>query len=239
MGPRQVIVYLATLAGLWTVAALPLAQAQRGDSTDLQAERRMVFVASDGGMSTFKSELVEQNDTGMVLTYVLGATVGDEKTMEFRIRTDSSTIPFALNNSSITSKWQDTLVLYHFPYFNIGAGLGSNAMTVVQDAATTLDIVGTGFGAAGGLVYPITRAARVSLNAIFMSISSARELEQRTVSFGARTDMDFNVTYDLTKTYFDLVYGYRYRTYSMTTDTTTAAETHTSTYAGLQFGFDL
>ncbi len=193
--------------------------------------------SADGGTSTYKSELVESNDTATSIRYGMGLYAGADKLLGFGLRMDSQTTPFALNESQIVSSWQETFLTYRWGYMHAGAIISLVNMSATQGETDLFDLTGNGYGATFGAFYPFSKDGSVRTEINFVQINTIKETNQVDVSIGQRLDVDVGANFHLVKKrWLDLLVGYRMRTLSITL-TETFAEQITSTYLGLSTVF--
>ncbi len=186
----------------------------------------------DYGPSTYKSELVDSNDTSYSMRYSVGIFAGETKSVVFAIKSDSNTTTFALNESEITTAWQETHILYRWTYFYVGAVISSLTMASNKEAADLFELAGNGYGGTLGTTIEFGRGGMFYLDVASVSIANVSEINQQDVSFGARTDIDIGCSFDITRRLLDISFGYRTRTLPVTLGES-AAETLSTTYLGL------
>lgn len=195
-------------------------------------------IKADGGFATYKSKVVQSNDTSTLIEYGFGVFAGSDKSLGMFVRRDQNTTTFVLNSSSITTVWQDVIVKYRWGPVYVGGILANNEMQVNnQGDANYLNELGSGYGVNAGLLIPIARVAYFGIDISDVSISKAVDLNQKVVTMGSRLDIDINGSFAITKKILDFIVGYKYRTYSATVDGTAGAENLTATYLGLSGNF--
>jgi len=186
----------------------------------------------DYGPSTYKSEMLESNDTSYSMRWDIGIFAGETKNVIFKLQNESNTTAFALNESTAITIWQDTHIGYRWPYMYVGAIISSLTMTTTKEGADQYDLTGSGYGGSLGLMTTFGRGGRINLNINSVSISEVNEVNQTEIAFGSRTDIEIGASYDLSRDMFDLLFGYRTRTVPITVDDS-FSEAVSSTYFGL------
>jgi len=141
-------------------------------------------------------------------------------------------VAFALNESKIATNWQDTIIRYRWDFFYFGLILGSAALVAEKEGEEIVDVIGTGYGANIGSIFNIRKFGGWYLDLSYVTIGSVRELEQRDVSFGPRTDLDLGASLRVTKKIVDFITGFKYRTSAIDLDTS-----YTETISAIYFGF--
>jgi len=159
---------------------------------------------------THKSTIVESNEVGIGSAYTLGVHAGKNRTLGIRYQVSSSAIGFELNDTQITQSWTETSIYYRFGGFYLGGVIGQAAMTVTENQATSVDLVGDGFGGTFGFVVPV-RKGFWYFDATYVQISTVREVTQQTVSIGPKMAIQFGKNFDLSRS-FTGTFGLVYRT---------------------------
>lgn len=196
------------------------------------------FVSVDYGLTTHKSEFVNSNDTGSTLAYSIGFHAGAERSVGILLRTDTSTIDFELNTSSMATTNQDVVIRYRLGNFFFGGVISSAALEATRAEETEdaeIDAVGTGFGGHFATVWGIGRDSAWYLDSVFNTYGQTREANQIDMEFGSRMDVDTGVVFYVTRELLDLTFGYRYRTAAYSADGTGYSDLVTSTYLGVRF----
>jgi hypothetical protein len=218
---------LSIVAALCGFTSSQLALAEKGD-----ADVPTLAFNVDYGPSTYKSELLENNDTSYSMRWDIGIFAGESKNVVFKLQNDSNTTTFALNKSSALTTWQDTHIGYRWQFLYFGAIISSLTMTTTKESADQYEMTGSGYGGSFGAMTTFGRGGRISLNVNSVSISEINEVNQSEITLGSRLDIDIGAAYDLSRDMFDFLFGYRTRTLPMTVGDA-YSESLTTTYFGL------
>ena len=216
---------MATLALIWS----GMAYGNKGATTPT------VYADIDYGFSTYKSKLLQSNDTSSSLRYAVGVYAGRDKTISVAISSDSASTAFELNSSQYDTTFFDTYIRYHFWYLYFGAMINSTTMKATNDSGTVFDLTGSGFGGNFGGRFPFGKGSEVIFNVDSVTTSEVQEITNTTVSVNPRLLIDIGASFNVTRRLIDFIVGYRMNTYSVTTDSS-YAESLTTTYFGV--GFD-
>jgi len=196
-----------------------------------------VFIHTDAGLNTYKSELVESNDTAIASRFQLGVYAGEEKVVGFVVRMEMLNVDFELNDSTLTLVSQDTFARYRWHFLYLGIAISNVAVGATSQGEDLADVSASGYGVNMGAMYPFQRTSLLSLDVTLISPADVQNLlGDEPVSMGLRTEIDLNARFNLTQNLIKLLVGYRMRQFSVTT-TNTFAESDASTYFGL--GFDM
>jgi len=220
---KNILVTLMVL--IWTGVAFA-----RGDDRSVPT----AFASFEGGAMTYKSEMLESNDAGYGFAYAVGFYAGAERSLGIILRNDSSKIAFALNNSDITQNWLDSTIRYRVGPFYLGGIISNMSLVVKQDGTELRDATGSGYGGNAGMHLNLNRYYDVFLDASSVSISTARDVEERDITIGPRTDVDLGMMFHVTRQSVDFVLGYRYRQLAIKLDES-YSELITTTYMGFRF----
>lgn len=195
-----------------------------------------------GGYTSHKSGLVESNDTSSSLVYGIQIHGGDENQIGSEFLVDSTKVDFALNDTAMTTEWQEMAFRYNLGPLYAGIVV-SNVNLTAQKAGTEsgslLQGFGKGFGAQLGCQIDFDRGSHIILDLRGVSFPDMKELNQKSLSLGTRIDVDVRGSVDLTRNFLDAMFGFRYRTYSATLDDVSGEETVATTYLGLRMNFAL
>jgi len=194
------------------------------------------YLFTDYGLGTYKSLLVESNDTMGVVTYGFGLSAGQERNLGFEYRQEKQTINFQVNKSSLVSNWTSTIFKYRYWWLELGAVIGGLKMKVEREGDEILDIVGDGYGGYFGMLIPMTRGNVAYLNAMSVATASPVDKKERTIAVGSRLDLEVGGRFPISRNLLDCNIGYRRRTNSITEGGTAYTELQTATFLGFSIG---
>jgi hypothetical protein len=197
-----------------------------------------VYMLADYGMGTYKSKLVDSNDTTGIVTYGLGTHAGQNKQLGVEYRVESQTTNFQLNKSKIATIWTSTIIKYRLWVFELGPIIGRSKVTSSREETEILDVVGSGYGGYFGMLLPVGRNNIIYANAMNVANSEVVDKKERTIALGSRLDMEIGARIGITRKVLDFTLGYRRRSNSISESGTAYAELLTSTFLGIQAGFD-
>jgi hypothetical protein len=195
-----------------------------------------VFMFTDYGLGTYKSLLVDSNDTMSVLTYGFGANAGQERNLGFEYRQEKQAISFAVNDSTLTSDWTSTIFKYRMWMMELGVVLGGVKMKVEREGTEILDIVGDGFGGYFGMLIPMSRENLAYLNVMSVATASPVDKKERVITMGSRLDIELGGRFAITRKHLTFDVGYRRRSYSVTESGEAYSELQTATFLGFSLG---
>jgi hypothetical protein len=218
----------ALLTGIWSIIC--------GEKAFADGVTGFNFHAA-GGLSTYKSKMLQSNDTGTTIGYGLAVHAGNERGMSMGLEREQSTFPFALNNASLAHADGDKL-------------LDQNAT-----AQEYLDILAPGYGARTGLRVAFSKRGAAFIDVRYATASKVQQAipEEastagisgtspalgRKVTVGPRMSIDFGASLPITRDLFSFIAGYKYRTYAVSVESEAFAELHTSTYIGMTMDVSL
>ncbi|MCX6117089.1 MAG: hypothetical protein NT027_06085 [Proteobacteria bacterium] len=199
---------------------------------------RSLYLYTDYGLGTYKSKLLESNDTNSVLTYGAGIYAGTEKRLGVDYRVEQASTAFELNSSSLLLHWKTTAVRYRFPYVELGPVIGSVLAKGNRSGTDIFDAVGNGYGGFLGVLVPVGRRSTIDLKICQVSTSEIIDKNNAQVSIGPRLDLELSSRIGITKKNFDFTLGYRRRTFSITENSVSFAELQSATFIGFVGGFN-
>ena len=167
-----------------------------------------VFMFADYGLGTYKSLLVDSNDTMGVMTYGFGANAGQERNLGFEYRQEKQSINFAVNDSSLTSDWTSTIFKYRMWMVELGVVLGGVKMKSEREGTEILDIVGDGYGGYFGMLIPMSRDNLAYINVMSVATAAPVDKKERTIVLGSRLDIEVGGRFALARKYLNFDVGY-------------------------------
>jgi len=192
------------------------------------------FASFDAGAQTYKSEMLESNDTGYGYSYSVGFYAGADRSLGIILKNDATKIAFELNNSDVEQNWLDSTIRYRMGPFYLGAIISNMTLLVKQDGTELRDATGSGYGGNAGMQFDLNRDYGVFLDIASVSITEARDVDQRDITVGPRTDADLGMLFHVTRQSVDFLLGYRYRQLAIKLDDS-YSELITTTYMGFRF----
>lgn len=196
-----------------------------------------------GGLTTYKSEVVQSNDTSFSFGYGLGVYGGRTNNFGMYFSNELNTTDFVYADSEQKSKiitsFQDTLIRYRWGPLYFGPAFTQMLMTTTRQDAEYLDFLATGIGFHTGLRIEFKRESIVFLEVLSANSSTTKEAIQDPlavpVSVGTRTDIHMGGIIKLTRSLLDMQIGYKQRIYGVTVGGESFSETVTFTWIGLGF----
>ena len=155
-----------------------------------------------------------------------------------RLVSEQSAVTFALNSSNLSYTNQETFVTYRLGYVYIGGGFSHSVMSASLAGEDFLELSARGYGATTGGFLPVSRGGMVTLDVAYVTGNGTLEGNQKTVTYGPRMDVTLGGLIDLTRESLDLAVGFRYRTLALSVDSTAYSEIQSTTFLGLQWGFN-
>ena len=235
MNMKQIKSKLGTMAaGLLCIGSAMLPHFAIAD--EMTERTSTAFIFADYGLGTYKSKLVDSNDTMNVVTYGIGANAVEERNLGFEYRQEKQTIAFTVNESSLISDWTSTIFKYRFWMMELGAVIGGVKMKVEREGTEVLDIVGDGYGGYFGLLIPMSRGNLAYLNAMSVATASPVDKKERVIAMGSRLDIEVGGRFAISRKYLNFDVGYRRRANAITEGDTAYNELQTSTFLGFSLG---
>lgn len=205
---------------------------------DFTDRTHTAYLLTDYGMGTYKSQLMQSNDTNSIVTYGIGANAGQNLDLGIEYRVEQATTTFALDQSSIQMKWDTTVVKYRLWAFEIG-GVFSGVTAKANQAGTDIfDCVGSGYGGYFGLQMPIGRRSSIDLKATQATTGLTIDKKEAQVAVGPRLDLELSGRIAITRKNLEATLGYRRRTNTLTYNSTAYSELQTATFLGFETGFN-
>jgi hypothetical protein len=207
------------------------------DKDDIEERFRTAYLYADYGLGTYKSTLMDNNDTNGIMTYGVGLYAGQNKQLGVDYRVEQATTTFALNSSSLQMKYESTSIRYRLWLFELGPVIGSVTGKGNRAGTDIFDAVGSGYGGFFGFYMPVGRRNLLHMSLYQVSTGTPIDKKGADIQFGPRQDLEVGTYVNIVKKYLDINVGYRRRSHSITEGGTTYAELQTETYLGFMTGF--
>lgn len=226
----------ASILGI--ACACCFASSTRGNADDDFTDRtRTVYLLADYGLGTYKSQLMESNDTNGIVTYGVGTSAGLMKPLTVEYKVETATTTFALEASTIQMRWDTSTIKYRLWAFEVGVILGSVAAKANKAGTDLFDCAGNGYGQYFGIQIPVGKRSTIDIKAAQVATSEVIDKKERSVAVGPRLDIEISSRIAITKKALDATIGYRRRANTLTSDGTAYSELQTATFIGFETGF--
>lgn len=221
----------------WAAVAASLFLFVGSANADEMADRAdTAYVFADYGLGTYKSLLVESNDTMGITTYGFGANAGQDRNLGFQYRQEKASVSFAVNKSTLASTWTSMIFKYRVWMMELGVVLGGVKMKAEREGAEILDIVGDGYGGYFGMLIPMSRDNLAFVNVMSVSTADPVDKKEREIALGSRLDIEVGGRFALSRKYLNLDVGYRRRANAVTESGVSYNELQTATFLGFSLG---
>lgn len=203
---------------------------------DFSDRTNTVYLIADYGLGTYKSLLVNSNDTMGVVTYGFGANAGADRNLGFEYRVETQTTSFIVNQSSIATIWTSTIFKYRLWAFELGPVIGNAQVKANREGTEIMDAVGSGYGGYFGILMPLGRNSMLYLNAMSVATADPIDRKERTIGIGSRLDVELGGKIGITRKALDFTLGYRRRANTLSEGGTGYNELQTATFVGFNLG---
>ena len=214
-------------------------------SSFLYADAEPSFrITSLVGLSTFKSKLVESNDTSNTILYGFEVNAGANRNYNMGIEFESNSTKFMYANSTNTSlisrNYEIVYFDYRFSYLKFGVRFHRLDSKVKNQDVDYLDYVAFGKGFELGGFFPLSKDTQVFLeykSDLAGSVKDAILGPTADLKIGTKSDLLIGSRFKITKSLLDVVIGYLQRNYSISVNGTSAKEVENITWLGLNYSF--
>jgi len=149
---------------------------------------------------------------------------------------NDQTIPFALNNSLVKNSWRDLRMQARFGWFYPSLAVSMSETKVHRDTTEIADLYGTGYGGGLGFYAPLTATLILHADSLVIKPQTNRDSSGNSAETGTRTEADFGASFSAIPLYLDLLCGYKYRQFSLSSNDEEFIETQSAPYVGIQIG---
>lgn len=205
-----------------------------GKDRDFRNITPTISLVTSYGFTTFKSKLLEANDTGTALSYGIRGFAGKNSVIGFGVDLQSTSTSFEINNSSNSFSWQDSVIRYRWTYVYLGPLFSTMNVTANNQGTDIIDMTASGIGGNFGFLVPLGPGGSLYLDYSNVSYSKSVNSLTTTASAGARSKIDIGSSISLTQSLVDLMFGYKQETLTISTDSS-YTETLLTTYIGVTF----
>lgn len=206
------------------------------DSNEFADRTHTSFLFFDYGLATYKSKLMDSNDTTGTISYGFGLNAGAQRNFGVEYRVENSTVLFETNQSSLVTSWTSTIFKYRLWAFELGPVLGTVKMAGKRENTEIFDIVGSGYGGYFGILIPVGSNNLAYMNAMSVATSAPVDTLARVITMSSRVDLELGTKIKITRRAVDFLVGYRRRAYSITEAGSPYTELQTATFFGFNFG---
>lgn len=196
-------------------------------------------VHAGGGFSTYKSKVVNMNDTSTAIGYGFDMKAGNEGDLGVHWEQFTSKTKFLINSSESKMDFQDTSILLNLGSFYIGPVFSKVTIDIVNQGVNTLSALGSGYGGNAGFSIEVGKVAELYLDGK-MVITSVLKAEDGVQSkLGSRTDFKLGGMLPITKKLLSLDIAWRMQSWPVTLAGVSNKETLYTTWLGLVFNLNI
>ena len=186
-----------------------------------------------GGLTTYKSKLVESNDTTTSSGYRLIFHSGAENTAAAVLENTTQNTNFELNQSLVQIINQDVQFRKYWGPVYFGLMFSTTNIASNKESTNQIDAIGNGMGGIFGLNLHLGSANLGYFNYRTVSGSAAKDALGNEVALGSRSELQIGGKLGWKKRWYYLDVGLRYTNFSVTVAGTSYAELNITTWFGL------
>ena len=226
---------LATFRTLATLGALSILGSRSYAGSD--GPGMQVYLG--GGFSTYKSKVVEMNDTSTAIGYGLKIRAGNDGDLGVHWDEFTNKTKFALNSSETKISFQDTSILFNIGSFFLGPVFSKVTLDVHNQGTDTLSGLGSGYGVNTGFAFDLGKASSVYFEGKMITTSVLKAEDSVKASMGSRTDFKVGGIIPITKKLISLDIAWRMQSWPLTISGQTGKETLYTTWLGFIFNLNI
>ena len=198
-----------------------------------QNRRSTVAFEVGGGLTTYKSKLVESNDTSTSSGYSLILHAGVDNTAAAVLDNITQATNFELNESQVQLVNQDIHFRKYLGPVYLGPMFSTTSITSNKEATDQIDAIGTAIGGIFGLDLAIGKANLIYFNYRTVSGSAAKDNLANEVALTSRSEIYLGGKLGWARSWYYLDVGLRYNTFSLSVAGTNYDELNIITWFGL------
>lgn len=209
------------------------------DGSALDWGRPTLGLYGGGGMTTYKSKLVDSNDTSFSYAYAVQLNAGEGQYFGAFYRSEANTTSFTYASTTASSKIASTFDDYGFRLLlgpvHIQVILDTITLAVTKEDVEFLDALASGIGFGGGIFLPLNKMSKFFLGYNYYLPATFKDSIQGTteVKLASRSEMEVGGILKLTKRALELEIGYRQSAFNISVAGTGYDEEKTSTWLAL------
>jgi len=228
---------LAVLASLATSASIASAQTRsQVYGGRLTQEAQTFYVRGDEEITTYDSKAAASKETRPSTSLTVGGWAGEARTVGVSLTSSDATVPFSLNNSHMSTSFRDVRFMARLGWLIPSVGVSLSEVNVSRDGTQTVGLYGTGANAGLALAIPVGRLMVFTADAMAVHTGQIYDKLGQGAKLGQRLDGDVSASFDVTDKLVDLLIGYRYRSYEISSADAKYSEQAQGAYAGLRLG---
>jgi hypothetical protein len=198
-----------------------------------------LFFNSGLGLATYKSQIVESNDTNQTIGYALSLDDGEDWSMTFARELSKTGFTYADSDakSSITLALEDTILSYHLGWVLLGLVFSHGDLTSTNQDVDQLNLMSLSQGAYLGFHGELAKSTEVFLDVIYTTATKTKDSVQPDTDqpkMGTRMDIFAGGKVNITKSMVKALLGYKRRTMDFTVASKSKKEEQTMTWVGLE-----
>ncbi len=206
---------------------------------ELDRKTMSAYLRTDILFLIHKSGTIGHTDFGSESSITAGTWTGKNKRLGLGIISRNNRTNYSQVDASMSGAWTDFFLTYRLwwfqPYFSAGScyvNASKNGVSLVNGICTTMG---------GGLDtrVPIGNYVVLNVETVFSEVVHYRDHADINNKMGGRRDFSIGAAISPGLTWMNILVGYRYRTYKLTTADGGKREIETGPHAGLIFGYDL
>ena len=206
----------------------------------------------DIGTNTYESDAAESKESASGTTVSFSTAAGDNRLIGVNLRSAQNSVNFALNGSSMQTKWQDLMLSYRFGWIYPSIGATLSEVQIEKANAEYVDIYRASLGGGLAVRVPMWNKFVIYGDYRFFEKPSAPRFADLTIgtgdavpegtprkldaTLGPRSEIDIGTNIDIAREFIDFVVGYRVKTYELTVEGENKNELQSGLYVGLKLG---
>lgn len=224
--------------------------AQNSGSDSLR-QTMTTSIQYDIGSNTYESDTASSKESSQGDTFTFSTAAGQNRLVGISIRSARNNVNFALNDSKMTTRWQDLMISYRMGWFTPAVGAALSEVQIETDSGDYVDIYRASLGAGLGMrvplwhhlvVYgdfrffekpPTPKFASLTNSSDAVPDGTARKLD---ATLDSRNEFDIGTSVDISRDFLDFVVGYRVKSYDLIVEGVKNSEYQAGIYAGFKIG---
>lgn len=195
--------------------------------------RATLAIEVGGGFTTYKSKIVESNDTSTTTGYRLLIHGGSTNSVAAIYENNTVATAFELNASAVTINYQDFQFRRYWGPAFIGPIFSTTSALINKEGTDLTDAMSSGIGGIFGVETLFSRSYLAYLNYRTINGTIGKDQLQTTFLVSNRTDLRIGAQLRQKGSWWYTDLGIRYTNFTVTIDGTSFAEFNLTSWVGL------
>jgi hypothetical protein len=234
---RTNFIAVLAFAGLTSASMIHAQTRSQVYGSSLTKQTQTFYVQGDIGITTVESDTVQSKETINATSWEFGGFAGEGREIGLAFQGAQHNIDFSLNNADMQTNWQDAVMIGRLWWLYPKVTAGLSRVKISADNQELVNFYAPTIGAGLGLYIPLWDRIVIATDYMVRKAQRVQDSTDHEVAMGNRVDGQVAISVDVTPQMFDLVFGFRHKSYELTVDGQKFDESAQGPFLGTRMGF--